>query len=156
MSNEANCGWYRTIISTKYPAYNTRLVLICVHSQGFLFTLLTGYHTDVCCTNTFDAHSITNAAVEQESSVQKKEWYLPCVPTWNGAQQHNIIISLLSLGVLQSLAVENNVVWHATRTSKRIMQMHNTIWTLSHSATPSIDNRSSNIIDRRSVVASNL
>jgi hypothetical protein len=41
-----------------------------------------------------------------------------------------LIISLLSTGVLQSLALENNMVWQATTTSKMITQMHNTIWTI--------------------------
>jgi hypothetical protein len=37
-----------------------------------------------------------------------------------------LIISRLSIGVLQSSALENNVVWQATMTSKRITQLqHN-------------------------------
>jgi hypothetical protein len=180
MSNKVDHGWYNAIICTKYPAYNTQSVLICIPSQGICFTLLTGYHTDVCCTNTFDAHSITNAAVERESLTQKKEWSLLVFPP--GTMLDNTMFSHHStffkkrsiklrapenqngfveahpftIGVLQSLALENNVVWLATMTSMWSTQKHNTIWTISHSATLSTDNRNSNIIDQRSVVVSNL
>jgi hypothetical protein len=66
--------------------------LICVPSQGVLFTLLTGYHADVGCANTFDAHSITDAVAERESLMQKKEWYLLVFPL--GMVLDNAIFSL--------------------------------------------------------------
>jgi hypothetical protein len=79
-----------------------------------LFFFAHCYHADVGCANTFNGHSITNTAVEQESATQKKEWYLLVFPPGtvvdNTIFSHHLTFAKKSLIKLHAPANQNGFV----------------------------------------------